>query len=231
MKVKTSILYSLKHSLPIMLGFFPVGILYGILMNVNGYGFQWTGLCSVVVFAGSLQYLMIDFFNGSESYFSIAMMALLLNCRHVFYGLPFIEKWSEYGPLKYLLIFLLPDETFSLDISNEITEQLDEKLVFLFNGIFVFLYWLVFTVSGSLLGSLIPFGTDGMDFALTALFAVITIEQFKSNKSKIPGIIGIGSSLVCLLIFGPSYFILPSLVISIIFLVVFRRKLEAVYDD
>lgn len=231
MKLRSSFLYSLKSSLPVLFGFFPVGFLYGILMQSNGFNFLWTAACSGIVFAGSLQYLMIDFFTGSASYINVAVMALLLNSRHIFYGLPFIDKWRNYGFLKYLLIFALPDETFSLHIASEISEDMSEKWVYFFNSLCVYVYWQVFTILGALVGSYITFSTEGMDFALTALFAVIVIEQFKSNQSAIPGIIAAVSSLLCLVILGPSYFILPSLFITLFALLIIRPKLEVIYND
>ena len=229
--MKKEFFYSLKHSLPILVSFIPVGIVYGVLMSINGYNAIWSAGCSLFVFAGSLQYLMIDFMTGTESYLTVAVMAFILNSRHIFYGIPFIEKWKDYGICKYFLIFALPDEAFSLHISNEITDDMNEKYVFIFNALLTLLYWVVISLLGGLLGSLIVFNTDGMDFALTALFIVIVIEQYKASSTKAPFYVALISSLLSLIIFGPSYFILPSLLVTVVILLVFKEKIEVrMYD-
>ena len=225
--MKKAFLYSFKHSLPIFISFAPVGIVYGILMQTNGYAWYWSGATSLAVFAGSLQYLMIDFFRDGTSYMTVAVMALLLNSRHIFYGIPFIEKWKDYGAAKWFLIFALPDEAFSLHISSEY----DEKLIYIFNAFFVLIYWLIISILGGLLGSLIRFPTEGMDFALTALFIVIVLEQLKTSKSFVPALIAAISSILCLIVIGPDYFILPSLVITVTALMLMRKKLEVADED
>ena len=111
--------YSFKHSIPILIGFIPVGLAYGVLMQANGLNWLWTGASSILIFAGSLQFLAVSFFAGGVSLITVAIMALLLNSRHIFYGIPFIEKWKDYGPWKLFLIYALPDEAFSLHCSND----------------------------------------------------------------------------------------------------------------
>ena len=169
--MKNAFRYSLKHSIPILIGFIPVGLAYGVLMQANGLNWLWTGASSILIFAGSLQFLAVSFFAGGVSLITVAIMALLLNSRHIFYGIPFIEKWKDYG--------------------------------------------------------LVPFRTDGIDFALTALFIVILLEQLKSAGGKAePAVIAAVSSLICLLVFGPSNFILPSLMITVFLLTLLRNKLS-----
>lgn len=223
--------YSFRHALPIMISFIPVGIVYGILMQASGYSWLWSGGCSLFVFAGSLQYLMIEFFTGSASYVTVAVMALLLNSRHIFYGLPFLEKWKDYGPLKWLLVFMMTDEAFSLHISSDPPEGVDRKLVSFLEPLFTLVAWIAITVIGGLVGSLITFDTSGMDFALTALFIVIVLEQLKSSKSAVPALVAAGSSVLCLLVIGPAYFILPSLLLTVTALMLLRPGLEAKYGD
>ena len=117
--MKNAFRYSLKHSIPILIGFIPVGLAYGVLMQANGLNWLWTGASSILIFAGSLQFLDVSFFAGGVSLITVAIMALLLNSRHIFYGIPFIEKWKDYGPWKLFLIYALPDEAFSLHCSND----------------------------------------------------------------------------------------------------------------
>ena len=227
--MKKAFAYSLRHTLPILISFIPVGLSYGILMQNIGLNWAWTFCTSLFVFAGSLQFLALSFFAGGISLITVAVMALLLNSRHIFYGLPFIEQWREYGPWRIFLIHALPDETFSLHCSNTFDDgdQQHKKWTCIFDAMLVLLYWLALTVTGALVGSLIPFRTDGIDFALTALFIVILIEQLKSVRgSRLPALIAAVSSVICLLVFGPSGFILPSLLITVALLIIFRGSLR-----
>lgn len=227
--MKNAFRYSLKHSIPILIGFIPVGLAYGVLMQASGLNWVWTGAASLLVFAGSLQSLAVSFFAGGVSLITVAVMALLLNSRHIFYGIPFMEKWKDYGPWKLFLIYALPDEAYSLHCANTFDDgdPVHKKWTYIFDALLILLYWVVLTVLGALIGSLIPFRTDGIDFALTALFIVILLEQLRSAEGKAgPAVIAAVSSLVCLLLFGPSGFILPSLMITVVLLTVLRTKLS-----
>lgn len=226
--------YSFKHSIPILISFIPVGLAYGILMQTSGLNWIWTAACSLFIFAGSLQFLAVSFFAGGVSLFSVFVMALLLNSRHIFYGIPFIEKWKKYGLWKIFLIYALPDEAFSLHCSNTFDDGNEEhkKWTYIFVALLILIYWVCLTVLGALIGSMITFNTAGIDFALTALFIVILLEQLKSAEGKVlPAVIAAASSVSCLVIFGPSGFILPSLMITVVLLIVFRRKIERRTDE
>ena len=227
--MKEAFKYSLKHSFPILISFIPVGLAYGILMQTSGLNWAWTGACSLFIFAGSLQFLAVSFFAGGVSLVSVIVMALLLNSRHIFYGIPFIEEWRKYGPWKYFLIYAFPDETLSLHCSNTFKAEDEKSRMWshIFDALLVLVYWLVLSVAGALIGSLITFNTAGIDFSLTALFIVILIEQLKSSKGNaLPAIIAAVSSIVCLLLFGPANFILPSLAITVVLLIVLRGRIE-----
>ena len=227
--MKNAFRYSLKHSIPILISFIPVGLAYGILMQTSGLNWVWTGACSLFVFAGSLQFLAVSFFAGGVSLLSVMIMALLLNSRHIFYGIPFLEKWKNYGIWKLFLIYALPDEAFSLHCSNTFDDgnEVNKRWTYVFDALLILLYWVSLSIIGALLGSLITFRTDGIDFALTALFIAILIEQLKAAKGrKLPAIIAGVSSIVCLLIFGPGGFILPSLLITVVLLIVLRGRIE-----
>ena len=227
--MKNAFRYSLKHSIPILISFIPVGLAYGILMQTSGLNWVWTGACSLFVFAGSLQFLAVSFFAGGVSLLSVMIMALLLNSRHIFYGIPFLAKWKNYGIWKLFLIYALPDEAFSLHCSNTFDDgnEVNKRWTYVFDALLILLYWVSLSIIGALLGSLITFRTDGIDFALTALFIVILIEQLKAAEgSKLPAIIAGVSSIVCLLIFGPGGFILPSLLITVVLLIVLRSRIE-----
>lgn len=218
--------YAVKHSFPIFISFIPVGLAYGVLMQNAGYNFLWTGACSLFVMAGSLQYLMVSFFAGGISLATVAIMALLLNSRHIFYGLSFIEKFRSFGFWKYFLIYSLTDENYSLHCSHDFSEEIDEKWAYVLTALMPILYWVVLSILGALIGTLIPFDTTGIDFALTALFIVILIEQMLGSDHRLPALLAFVSSIVCLLLFGPSNFILPSLVITVALLTILRSRIE-----
>lgn len=218
--------YAIKHSFPIFISFIPVGLAYGVLMQSAGYNFVWTGACSLFVLAGSLQYLMVSFFAGGVSLATVAIMALLLNSRHIFYGLSFIEKFRSFGLWKYFLIYSLTDENYSLHCSHNFPDDIDEKWAYVVTASMAWLYWVILSIAGALIGTLIPFDTTGIDFALTALFIVILIEQMSGADNRLPALLAFVSSIVCLVIFGPSNFILPSLVITVALLTILRSRIE-----
>lgn len=224
--IKNSFKYSLERSVPILIGFFPVGTVYGLMMSAAGYNFLWSAAVSLFVYAGSLQMLMISFFQSDMSILTIAVTALLLNSRHIFYGLSFIEKFRSYGGWKWFLIYGMPDESYSLLCSYVPREGVEEKWVHIFSTGLIWLYWIAFSVLGGLVGQLITFDTTGIDFALTALFIVILLDQIKSTGMKLPALIGGVSSMLCIIILGRDNFLLPSLAVTVLVLLLLRNKLE-----
>ena len=224
--IKNSFKYSLERSVPILIGFFPVGTVYGLMMSAAGYNFLWSAAASLFVYAGSLQMLMISFFQSDMSILTIAVTALLLNSRHMFYGLSFIEKFRSYGGWKWFLIYGMPDESYSLLCSYVPREGMEEKWVHIFSTGLIWLYWIAFSVLGGLVGQLITFDTTGIDFALTALFIVILLDQIKSTGMKLPALIGGVSSMLCIIILGRDNFLLPSLAVTVLVLLLLRNKLE-----
>ncbi len=224
--MKKTIAYAVRRSLPILIGFFPVGLAYGVLMQNAGYNFLWTGACSLFVFTGSLQFLMVDFLTSVTPLFTVAVMALLLSSRHIFYGLSFIEKFREFGPARWYLIYALNDEAYSLHCAYRPEAGVDEKWAFVLSAVCVQLYWVVCSMLGGLLGRLITFDTTGIDFALTVLFVVILLDQLRGASVKLPAVAAMLSSVVCILVFGPANFILPSLLVTVAALTLLRPKLE-----
>lgn len=224
--IKNSFKYSLERSVPILIGFFPVGTVYGLMMSAAGYNFLWSAAASLFVYAGSLQMLMISFFRSDMSILTIAVTALLLNSRHMFYGLSFIEKFRSYSAWKWFLIYGMPDESYSLLCSYVPREGVEEKWVHIFSTGLIWIYWIAFSVLGGLVGQLITFDTTGIDFALTALFIVILLDQIKSTGMKLPALIGGVSSVLCIIILGRDNFLLPSLAATVLVLLILRNKLE-----
>lgn len=226
MRLKNSFRYSFQRSIPIMVGYFPVGIAYGILMENAGYGFVWSLFSSLFVYAGSLQMLMVSFLVNNIPLITVMITALLLNSRHLFYGISFIEKFKTYGLWKYFLIFTLSDENYSLLCSYKERDGVEEKWVHIFSAALIWMYWIIFSGLGGLVGKLISFDTTGIDFALTALFVVILIEQIKGSESKIPGIAALISSVLWILIAGPDNFLLPSLLTTVSVLVLMKNRIQ-----
>lgn len=230
--MKQTFLYAFRRTVPIMLGFFPLGIAYGVLMESIGYNAWWSGLVSLTVLAGSLQFLMVSFFTASTPLVTVALLALLLNSRHIFYGISFVEKFRSFGKgSRAFLIYSLSDESYSLHCAHEPQEGINEKWAHLLTGFFVMFYWVVFSILGGLVGSAITFDTTGIDFSLTALFVVILIDQMRGAKTLLPVYLAVISGVVCILIFGPDHFILPSLIITVAVLCLLRRKLEIVTQE
>ncbi len=224
--LKNSFLFSVKRSIPILIGYFPVGMAFGILMSGVGYNFVWSFFSSIFVYAGSLQMLMVSFLSEGLPLVTVAITALLLNSRHIFYGLSFVEKFRAFGAWKYLLIYGMSDESYSLLCSYRKTKGVDEKWVHIFSTVLIFTYWAFFSALGGLVGQLLTFDTTGIDFALTALFVVILVEQLKGAASRLPAAVAAVSAVLCLLILGPDKFLLPSLLLTVAALIALRAPIE-----
>lgn len=214
------------HTIPVFTGFMFLGIAYGILMNSKGYGFLWTVLMSLLAFAGSAQYLAITALTSVFNPVSALLLTLIVNARHLFYGISMLDKYKGTGRLKPYLIFGLCDETFSITCSTEAPEGVDRNWFFFFITLLNHLYWVSGSAIGALLGYMVSFNTKGLDFVLTALFVVIFMGQWKSTEDHRPAVIGVLASLICLLLFGKSHFIIPSMLAILATLSLFRKKLS-----
>ena len=229
--VKRAFLYSFRRSLPILFGFLPVGMAYGILMYSAGYGFLWSGACSLVVLGGSLQYLMVQFFTEPTPIVTVIVMSLMLNSRHIFYGLSFLDRFRRFSAWKYFLIYALSDEAYSLHCSYQPQPKTDEKWTFVFSAMFVVLYWVLTPMLGGLIGALVPFDTTGIEFAMTALFTTILLDMLKDVPMSLPAWIALCFGLLSIVIFGPDQFILPALLASVTALTLLRGRIEPVWIE
>lgn len=219
--------YSLQRSIPVLFGYLPLGLAYGILMQETGLGVPWVLSCCAFVYTGALQFLMVSFFVGGFSYLAIAILAMSLSSRHLFYGLSFIERFRKYGLSRWFLIFTLTDENYSLHCAYKPEEGVNEKWAHIITSALTWFYWTSFSVLGALIGSLITFNTEGMDFALTALFVTILIDQIRDARNVYPPIIAAVSGIVSLLIFGASNFILPALILTVAGLFLLQNQIKA----
>ena len=200
-------------TIPVMTGYLVLAIGFGILLKTKGYGLGWSIAMSGFIYAGSMQYLTIDLLCGGAGLLTTAITTLMVNARHLFYGISMVERYKDTGKKKPYLIFALTDETYSLVCSEESVKGIEEPkeyyfLVSLFNQT----YWVVGSIIGSLLGNIIPFNVEGIDFALTALFVTIFVEQWLSTKRHGPAIVGVASTTASLVLFGRDVFLIPSMI-------------------
>lgn len=214
-------------TIPVMTGYLFLGTAYGILMQSKGYGAVWTLLMSLFVFAGSAQYVAITFLTAAFNPVYAFLMTLVVNARHLFYGISFLEKYRNAGKIKPYLIFGLTDETFSVLCAAEPPACVDRNTFNFLVTLLDHFYWVAGSVLGALAGSFISFNTRGLDFVLTALFVVIFTDQWKTKKNRLPAIIGIVCSVVCLLVFGQSRFIIPAMLAILAALTLLRKRLGA----
>lgn len=214
------------HTIPVMLGYLFIGIAFGVLFENKGYNFIWAIIMSTLVYAGSMQFVAVNFFTGGISLISVALITFMVNIRHIFYGLSMIDKFKEMGNIKPYMIFSLTDETYSLLCLVDSPKDVDRNLFLFFIAFLNQIYWVVGSFIGSVAGSMITFNSKGIDFAMTALFTVIFVEQWLFCKSHIPAVIGVMISLICLIIFGANNFLLPSMILIILILTIFRNIIE-----
>ncbi len=212
-------------TIPVLVGYVFVGIAFGLLLFNTGYNFVWALAISTFVYAGSGQFMLVSLLGSNAPLITVFLMTFAINCRHIFYGISFIEKFEWLKPFKNYMIFSLTDETYSL-LCLEKWEEETPKRYYVFIALFNQLYWVIGTLIGSLIGEMITFNSKGIDFAMTALFVVIFIEQFISARSKVPAFIGLSCGIVCLLIFGGGTFVLPALLSSVTLMVVLKKRIE-----
>ena len=199
-------------SLPVMAGYVVLGIGFGILLKKAGYGVFWSFLMSFSIYAGSMQYVAISLLTSGASLISAALTTLMVNARHLFYGVSMIEKYKDARKKKPYLIFALTDETYSLLCGDDYPEGEDPHWYAFFISVFNQFYWVAGCVVGSILGAMITFNTAGIDFAMTALFVTVFVEQWLTTKNHLPAIAGLVCSVVCLLIFGSDSFLIPTMI-------------------
>lgn len=210
--MKKNMKAAFKASIPVMMGYIVLGMAFGMLLESKGYHFIYALLMSVFIYAGSMQFVAIELLTSGATLINAAIMTLLINARHLVYGLSMIKKFDNMGALKPYMIFSLTDETYSLLVGSKAPEDCDEKYYLFFISFFDQCYWVLGSLAGSLLGSLLTINTTGLDFAMTALFVVIVLEQFLTSQKHIYTYLGFSISIICLLVFGSDAFIIPSMI-------------------
>lgn len=210
-------------TLPVLTGYLFLGAGFGILLSQAGYGVGWAALMALCMYAGSGQYLAVSLLSSGASLLTTAVATLLVNARHLFYGISLVDTYKDAGAKKPYMIFALTDETYSLVTQAKTPQGMKRTDYCFYVSAFNQCYWLMGCVLGNLAGTLIPLDFSGISFVLTALFVTMFVEQWLSTEDHTPAIIGVVSTVICLLIFGGELFLIPSMA-AIAGLLILRRK-------
>ena len=214
------------YTIPIFAGFWFLALAYGILMNVNGFSFAYPMLMSLLIFGGSLEFIVVTMLMSPFAPVAALTITLLVQARHLFYGITMLDRFKGMGWKKPYLIFGMCDETFSINYTADIPEDVDRGWFMFFVTLLNHFYWVSGATVGGLVGSLLKFNTEGLDFVMTAMFVTIFMNQWMKEKEKYTGLIGIGATLVCLIIFGADSFMVPAMFTILLLLTVFRKPIE-----
>lgn len=225
--MKKTIKQAFTDTIPVMTGYIVLGFGFGIVLKANGYGLFWALIMSLFIYAGSMQYVAIGLLSSGASLITAALTTLMVNARHLFYGISMLDKYKDTGKAKPYLIFALTDETYSLVCKDNINVPEENKKDYYFLvSLLDQIYWVAGSVLGAVVGNLVDFNSNGIEFALTALFLTVLTEQWLTAKSHAPAMIGIIVSLICLLIFGRDNFLIPAMLIIALLLCISKEKKE-----
>lgn len=212
-------------TIPVLTGFLVLGLAYGMLMNSIGYGPWWSLLFSMAAFCGSMQFVAITFLVQPFVPLQCFLMTLMVNARHLFYGLSMLEKYKGTGKKKGFLIYYLCDETFAITSSSKVPDGMDKSEYYLTVTALDASYWWIASFLGGVLGNMLAISMEGLDFALTALFVVLFIDQLKTKTNAISGLIGLGSTALCLILFGADNLVIPAMILIVAILLAGRKHL------
>lgn len=223
--MKTNFRAAFLDTVPVMTGYLFLGFGFGILALQSGLSLWWAMAMSVFIYAGSMQFVAVTLLSGGTGLLTAALTTLAVNARHLFYGISMIDRYKGTGRKKPYLIFSLTDETYSLVSQGE--PRQDGGQYYLLVSFLDQCYWVLGTLLGAAVGQLLPINYEGIDFVLTALFVTIFVEQWLSTKNHLPALIGLGASVLCLILFGSSSFLIPSMGLIALLLLLTRGKEEA----
>jgi len=218
--------FAFMQTVPVMLGYLCLGIAFGLMLQDAGYHFIWALFCSLFIYAGSMQFVLVTLLTGGVSLIHAAVMTFFINGRQIFYGLSLIDRFKGTGKYYPYMIFSLTDETYSLMCSVKIPEYLNQNKTMLLMSLFDHLYWITGSVIGAAAGHLVKIDTTGVDFSMTALFIVIVLNQWEESKSYISTIAGFIIGIVFLILLGAEHFLVPSLAVVSLFLILIKGRLE-----
>ena len=221
---------ALPATLPVLMGYLSIGIAFGLMLEAVGYNVIWAFFMSLTIYAGSGQYMGVELLRDGAALASVAMLTFILNFRHLVYGLSMLEKFKGMGWRKLYMIFSLTDETYALLSSAQAPVGVNPKNFYFAIALLDQSYWVLGSVIGGVAGALIPFSTEGVDFAMTALFVVIAVDQWKTYKKHLPALLGCAVTVVFLIVlgrfFGQDQMLLVSLGVIVLFLLLLRDRLE-----
>lgn len=216
-----------RVTVPVLIGYLAIGIAFGLMLEAIGYNFIWAFFMSLTIYAGSGQYLGVSLLNLGAALSEVALMTLLLNFRHIVYGLSLLEKFRDIrGFRKFYMIFSLTDETYALLTSVRVPENMRPADFYFAIALLDHSYWILGSIIGSVAGALLQFDTTGVDFAMTALFVVIAVGQWKESRRHLPAILGGVCTFVALSLIGPDNFLLPALGAIVVLLLGLRGTLD-----
>lgn len=218
--------FALKNTFPIFFTYLFIGIAFGILMNNAGYGIFLSAFSALFIYAGSMQIVMVPMIASGASLWSIALMTLFVNARHLFYGIGFIDTFRKMGWRRPYMIFSLTDETYSILCSVKFKEKIDENKAMFLIALLNHLYWIIGCIIGSCVGEFLHFDMTGIDFSATAFFVVVVVNQWKEHKSKLPFIIAVACAVLFYLTLGADKFLIPTLTACLILLLILEKKVE-----
>ncbi len=213
-------------TLPMMAGFLFLSMAYSILMRSVGFGPWYPILMSVVIFAGAMQFVAVNLFTQPFAPVTALALTLLVNARHMFYGLSLLDTYRAVGRKKWFLIYALCDETFSIVCSVEAPDGVDRSWFYFFISFFNNSYWIIGTIIGAFSGGLLPFDLTGVEFAMTALFLVIFVNRWEAETHHISSLCGLGVSVLCLILFGPDRFIVAAMAGMLVILTLLRGPID-----
>lgn len=224
--LKKAFLYAFPYTIPIFAGFWFLGMTYGIYMNVSGFSFWYPMIMSLTIFAGSIEFVAVNMLLGAFNPLQALAMTLMINARHLFYGISMLDRFRGIGWKKIYLIFGMCDETFSINYTADIPPEVDKGWFMFFITLLNHFYWFIGATLGGIFGGLIHFSTEGLDFVVTAMFVVIFLEQWRKEKNHTSALAGLGISLLCVAVFGAENFILPAMAGILLSLSLLQKPLE-----
>lgn len=217
-----------KTTIPVLLGYIPLGMAFGFLLDGAGYHWIYAFLMSLFVYAGSGQFLAVALLAAGAGLTEFAIATLLLNFRHAFYGLSLLEKFSGVGRVKPYLIFALTDETYALLTTTEVPHGSSKSRFYFYIAALDHSYWIAGSVLGAVLGSVLDLNLEGMSFVLTALFVVLTIEQYFNSEARFPFLAALGAGAFSLIVFSPDNMLLVSIVIGTLILIGREKSMQRI---
>lgn len=224
MENQSTIKEAFKASIPVMAGYLALGAGFGILMSAHDFQIMTTFLMSLIVYAGTLQFVAVSLLANHASYGTIGLTSFLISIRHVFYGISVIDRYRGAGWKKAYLMFALTDETYSLIVADQPSGP-GRLNYYFYMSLFNHIYWIIGGVVGAILGKAIAFNSEGIDFVLTALFVTIVVDQYQEYRQGFLLLLGLLFPLLCLIVFGPMHFMIPSLFGFVIILLGFKGRL------